>query len=589
MTTGIPFLYRENFVKDIAIPRSHRLILLMLLITSLIASYTYRLAQLQLVEGSDHRERAENNRIRQVPIPSERGNIFDRQGRLLASNRLSRSVYLWPREQSPEQWQITATRLSSILNIPAEDILKKLQAAGYRSGVAVRISRDINLSAFTALAEGSSALPGVEVRSESNRNYPHQTLAAHVLGYIGEATRKELEAHPDYPMGIIVGKMGVESMANDRLQGTWGARPIEVDVKGREVRELGIVPPTAGEAVRLTLDRDLQLAAEKALNNRRGAAVALNVKTGAVLAMASGPTFDPNIFTRKVTSAEWKRIQSQDDPFLNRALQGYPPGSTFKIVTSAAGMESGKFSPNSTLYTSAYLTVGGIRFHEHSGGYGRIGFRQALAYSSNTFFYQVGMKAGAEEISKWASRLGIGEMTDLNLLGLEGGRYGSVPTPAQKEMLYSEPWYLGDTVSMSIGQGLVLASPLELAVMVSSIANDGWRVKPHLLASQTNTPATRPESTGMAPETIETIRSGLISVVKDGTGRSLNDGSIPLTAGKTGTSEVVGQPSHGVFVAYGPVSDPQIAIAAIVENGGYGSVSALPVAREIFKAYFQQS
>lgn len=586
MTTGIPFLYRDSVIEESTNWRSPRLIVLMLLITTVLAGFTYRLAQLQLVEGRYHRERAENNRLRQVPIPSERGNIFDRQGKLLASNRLSRSVYLWPREQTPEQWQITAQKLSSILNIPGADILQKLAVAGYNSGVPVRINRDIDLKAFTTLAEASAGLPGIEVRSESNRNYPHQTLAAHVLGYIGEATREELEAHPDYPMGAIVGKMGVESLENDRLQGTWGGRLIEVNAKGEEIRELGIVPSTAGKSLQLTLDRNLQKAAEKALNNRRGAAVALDVKTGAVLAMASGPTFDPNIFTRKVTSQEWNHLQSQENPFLNRALQGYPPGSTFKIVTSAAGMESGRFSPNSTLNTSDYITVGGIRFHEHSGGYGRIGFREALAYSSNTFFYQVGMKAGAQEISKWASLLGIGETTDLKLLGLEGGRYGSVPTPKQKELLYSEPWYLGDTVSMSIGQGLVLTSPLELAVMVSTIANGGWRVKPHLLASQTHTPQTQPESAGMKAATIKTIRSGLVSVVQDGTGRRLNDGSIPLTAGKTGTSEVVGQPSHGVFVAYGPASDPEIAIAVVVENGGYGSVSALPVAQEIFKAYF---
>jgi penicillin-binding protein 2 len=347
---------------------------------------------------------------------------------------------------------------------------------------------------------------------------------------------------------------------------------------------LGEKSPISGNRIQLTLDLDLQKAAERALAQRRGAVVALDVKTGALLAMASGPAFDPNLFTRRITETEWSRLQNQDKPFLNRALQGYAPGSTFKIVTSTAGMESGKLTPDSLLTTAAYITVGGTQFHEHGGGYGTIGFREAITYSSNTFFYQVALAVGPEQISKWAGRLGIGITSTM---GLDGASHGSVPTPAQKEKLYGEPWYAGDTVSMGIGQGVVQVTPLELAVMVSAIANGGKRVIPHVFQSQKNLSTTKPQPTQIHPRTIATIRAGLVGVVQSGTGRRLNDGSIPLTAGKTGTAEVLGQRDNALWVGYGPVSNPQIAIAVVVENGGFGAESAVPIAHEIYKTYFK--
>ncbi len=581
--------FNTNRLRDAQIRRSRTVqaIVLMAIVSSFMSLYTFRLVNLQLVQGEYHRQRAENNRIRLVPMRSERGNIQDRNGKLLAANRLSRSVYLWPREQPKEKWPATAQKLAQVLNIPAESIMKKLQQVGFDSGMPVKISGDLKAEEFVVLGEKAAEFRGVEIRPEANRYYPNGDIGSHILGYIGEATEDDLKANPDYPMGMIVGQMGVERMANKLLRGIWGSRLIEVNASGEELRELGVKAPTAGQVVQLTLDLDLQKTAEKALGQRRGAVVVLDVKTGAVLTMASGPTFDPNLFTRQVKSSEWDELQGKDKPFLNRALQGYPPGSTFKVVTAAAGMESGKFSPDSYLATYSSITVGGISFHEHSGGYGVIGFEDAFAHSSNTFFYQIGMEVGPEEIAKWGHRLGIGKTTDLNLLGLEGGQYGSLPTPAEKEKLYGEPWYAGDTVSMSIGQGLVLASPLELAVMTAAIANGGNRVKPHLLASQTNTPTTKPEPTGMKPSTVEAIQRGLVAVVEKGTGRQLNDGIIPLTAGKTGTAEVLGQTSNAMYIAYGPAKNPQIAIAVVVENAGYGGVAAAPIAHEVFKTYFK--
>ncbi len=411
-------------------------------------------------------------------------------------------------------------------------------------------------------------------------------MAAHVLGYLSEATEADMKAHPDYPLGMLVGQMGIERLADRQLQGTWGGQLVEVDATGREVNDLGLKPPISGESVILTLDLDLQKTAERALGNRRGAVAVLDVKTGAVLALASSPTFDPNLFTRRISKADWERLQTQENPFLNRALQGYPPGSTFKVVTAMAGMQSGKFSPDSALMTYAAINLGGHLFHEHgNSGYGVLGFRDALAFSSNTFFYQVGLATGPEAIAQWSHQLGIGT-TDL---GLSGGSHGIVPTPAEKEKLFKEPWYGGDTVSMSIGQGLVQATPLELAVTYAAIANGGWRVKPHLLRSQTNEADTRPKKIGINLAALSVIREGLTAVVQEGTARRLNDGSIPLTAGKTGTAEVLGQRDNSLFAGFGPVAKPQIALAVVVENGGYGAEAAVPIAHEIYKTYFKKT
>jgi len=568
--------------------RSLQAMIFMLVVTTLVAMPMFRLAELQLVQGAYNRQRAENNRIRPVSVAATRGQILDRNGKIFAASRVSRSLYAWPKERSTKEWQEVATTLSPIVKVPAAEIIKKIDTAGYKSALPVRISKDIDVGTFVALGEQSNALRGVEIRVESSRDNPNQQLAAHLLGYVGEATLDELKANPAYPMGMIVGQMGVEKLANPTLEGVWGNRLIEVNAKGEEIQDLGVKDPIPGKPVQLTLDLDMQKTAEKALGNRLGAVVAIDVKTGALLTMASWPTFDPNIFTRKVTPKEWDRLQGPEKPFLNRAVQGYPVGSTFKIVTAVAGMESGKFSPDSTVATSSSITIGGITFNEHSGGYGTIGFRDALAYSSNTFFYQVGMTAGPEEMAKAAKKMGIGGTINLKLLGLDAANHGQVPIPAEKQKMYGEDWYVGDTVTMAIGQGLVLCTPLELAVMVSTVANGGYRVQPHLLASQTNTPITKKVPTGIKPATLNVVRQGLIDAVQKGTGKRLNDGTIPLSGGKTGTVEMPGHPDNSMYVGFAPADKPEVAIAVIVEGGGFGSVSAAPIAQEVLRTYFQK-
>jgi len=586
MASGLSFVHRRRRIGATLPDRSRRSVVLMLMSTMLVSACIVRLMELQLLQGQYHRERADQNRVALIPIPADRGNILDRNGKLLATNQLSRSLYLHPREQTEAQWQAIAQQLAPLLQISQNEILARLKQAGYRSAVPVRLLRNIPVTTYITVAEKQSQFPGLEIRAESSRNYPNGNLAAHIIGYIGEVTNADVKRQPNYPIGMIVGQTGIERQANDRLEGRWGSQLTEVDATGQAVSVLGDKPAIAGLPIQLTLDVTLQIAAERALKNRRGAVVVLDSKTGGILTMASGPTFDPNLFTRRISTTEWKKLQSQDNPFLNRAMQGYPPGSTFKILTAIAGIESGKFSPEAILPTYPSISLGGHQFHEHGGAsYGAIGFGEALTVSSNTFFYQIGLAAGPSELAKWGRRLGIGSSANL----LEGKNDGSIPTPEEKEKLFGEPWYGGDTVSMSIGQGLVQMTPLEMAVMIAAIANGGYRVKPHLLAEQTSQPNLRPEKLGINAATLAVIRDGLVGVVKQGTARRLNDGSIPLTAGKTGTAEVPGQKDNAVYVGFAPADKPKIAVAIVVENGGYGAESAVPIAHEIYKTYFKRA
>jgi penicillin-binding protein 2 len=564
--------------------RSQRAFALFMVATGLLSLQLFRLAQLQLVQGKYNRSLAENNRIRRLPMVADRGNIVDRHGSVLAANQLVRSVYLYPREQTKEQWQSASVQLGAILKMEPQQILDQLEKAGYHSPTPVRVQRNIKADVFTALAE-SGYIPGVEIQPDASRYYPHKNLASHILGYIGEATEDQLKADPDVPMGMLVGQMGLERLQDDRLRGKWGNRLFEVDASGKELRMLGIQRPTSGEALKTTLDLPMQQAAEKGLAGRRGAVVVLDIETGGVMAMASGPTFDPNMFTRRITQKEVDEVfNNPDKPFLNRALQGYPPASTFKIVSSVAGLQSGKYNPNSTIMTASAINVGGVLFHEHGSGYGEIGFKTALQVSSNTFFYQVGQKVGSYEIYKWGHKLGIGETKTF----LDGESAGLIPTPEIKKTISDEPWYPGDEVTMAIGQGMVTVTPMELAVMVSAIGNGGYRLKPHFLSEQAVDPQFKPENIELKPGTLSTIREGLELVVSGGTGQQLNDGSIPPTAGKTGTAEVPGGADNAMYVGYGPAKNPKIAVAIVVEHGGFGAQSAVPIAHEIYKAYFNQ-
>jgi penicillin-binding protein 2 len=552
-----------------------------------------RLAYLQIVEGANHRKRAEGNRIRMIPKQPERGNIFDRNGKLLASTRYPRSVYLWPMAHTKPAWSVVGPRLAQILDIPQAEIEKKLEEAGANSSTLIRIARDLNEAEITALKEYETELPDVEIHTEAVRYYPHGRELAHVLGYTRELTAEQLKRRkPEgYRLGDVIGQMGIEKAYEKTLRGEWGGQQVEVDGAGRPLRILGEKQAKAGNDIRLTIDLDVQKAAEKALGDRNGAVVALHPKNGAVLAMVSHPTYDPNIFSKqKLSKKDWESVQGEEHPLVNRALSVFPPASTFKIVTTAAALESGKFAPNTILQTYGSLTIGGTRFGEwNHAGFGPLGFTGAMAMSSDTFFYQVAKRVGGPILIEWTRKFGFGQKTGFEFVSEEAK--GLVPDETWKQKVWKIPWTVGDSVNMSIGQGALQTTPLQVAVMFAVPANGGYRVQPHLLKDNEEAKSWR-ESVNMKPITIKILQEGLRKVITEGTGKSLNKPTVPPMAGKSGTAEAWNRgvkQNHAWFGAYAPADKPEILVVVFAEHsgGGGGSVAG-PVVLKVMEEYFQK-
>ncbi|WGV24008.1 penicillin-binding protein 2 [Halotia branconii] len=549
-----------------------------------------RLAYLQIVEGPKLRQRAESNRIRMIPKLPERGNIFDRNGKLLASTRYPHSVYLLPMAHTKPSWSIVGSRLEKILHISPEEMEKKLEEAGPNSSSLIRVARDLNEVQITALKEYESELPEVEINTEAVRYYPHGKALAHVLGYTRELTPDQLKARKDegYRLGDVIGQMGIEKAYEKTLRGEWGGKQVEVDGTGKFIRVIGEQQAKSGTDLHLTLDLEVQKAADKALGKLQGAVVAIDPNNGAVLAMASHPTFDPNIFSKqKLSQEDWQSVQGKNHPLVNRVLSAFPPASTFKIITTTSGLESGKFSPDTVLQTFGSLTIGGVTFGEwNHAGFGPLGFPRAIAMSSDTFFYQVGRKVGGPTLIKWSREYGFGQKTGIEFANEESR--GLVPDEIWKQKVFKMPWTIGDTINMSIGQGALQVTPLQAVIMFSVPANGGYRVKPHLLKDHEEAKSWR-ESLDMKPSTIKVLRDGLRKVVTEGTGKLLNVPSIPPTSGKSGTAEAgVGRPNHTWFGAYAPSNKPEIAVVAFGENsGGHGGTDCGPMVLQVLEAYFQ--
>ncbi len=569
--------------------RNYQSLVVMLIVSLfLLGGMGSRLAYLQLIQGERNRQLAENNRIRLVPKQPVRGNIFDRKGKILASSRLSHSVFLWPIALKQAEWPQTRKRLSELLSIPEQDIQKRVEKAGFNSPSLIRIERGLSPAQITALAEYGNQLQGVEVDIEAVRDYPNGDVAAHVLGYTGELNDKELEERkPEgYRMGDIVGQMGVEESFEQHLRGEWGGQQVEVDGAGHIVRILGQKEAKSGKDLQITLDRDVQKAAEAALGNRKGAIVALDPRTGAILAMVSRPTFDPNIFSTRVTADTWKKLQAKGTPFVNRAMRGFPPASTFKVVTQTAGMESGKYSPTTVLPTYAALQVGGVSFGEwNHSGFGPLGFAGAMAWSSNTFHGQIGRGVGGPTLIQWARNYGFGQRTGIELLDESAGL---VADDAWKRERFNWEWTVGDTVNMSIGQGFTQATPLQVAVMFAVPANGGYRIKPHLFKDNQGAKNWR-QSLNMKQSTVDTLRRGLRQVVASGTGAALNVPHLPPVAGKSGTAEAPPGKPHAWFGGFAPFDKPEIVVVAFAEHsGGGGGKVAAPIVRQVMEAYFKR-
>ena len=550
----------------------------------------WRLAFLQLQQGDLNQAKAEQNRTRLVPKPPVRGIILDRQGKILATNRLSHSAYLWPKAQKQRNWLKNRDLIATILEIEPEDLQKRVEDAGYNYPSLIPIARNLTPKQITALEEYRTQLKWVEIDVGKVRYYPHGKLAAHIIGYTGELNQTELQTlkPQGYRLGDVKGKMGVELSYESKLRGKWGGLKLGVNGAGRIVELLGEQPAGVGKDITLTIDADVQQAAEKALGTKKGGIVALDPNNGAVLAMASYPSFDPNIFSAPITSQIWQELQAQGNPFLNMTLRAFPPASTFKIVTATAGLESGKYPPKTILGTYPYISVGGTKFREwNRKGFGRMGYVSSLAWSSNTFYGQIGRGVGGKSLIEWARKYGYGQLTGIEL---QGETKGLIADDTWKRLNFNDwGWTVGDTVNMSIGQGFTTATPLQVAVMFSAIANNGYRVQPHLLKAESEAKKAARVNLNLQPTTMSTIKQGLRAVVNGGTGARLNSPDTPPGAGKSGTAEAPPGDSHTWFGAYAPHDKPEIVVVAFAEHsgGGGGSVAA-PLARQVMEAYFKQ-
>ena len=550
-----------------------------------------RLVYLQIVQGAKHRQRAESNRVRIIPKQPERGNIFDKNGKLLASTRYPRSVYLWPMAHRKSSWSVVGPRLAQILEIPQAEIEKTLQESAFNPSSLIRIARNLNEAQVTALREYENELPDVEINTEAVRYYPYGKELAHILGYTREITAEQLEKKKaqGYRLGDVMGQMGIEKAYEKLLRGEWGGQQIEVDGSGRPLRVLGTKQAKSGNDLHLTIDLETQIAAEKALGNRNGAIVAIDPKNGAILAMVSHPGFDPTIFSKqKLSQKDWESLQGSEHPLVNRAISAFPPASTFKIVTTTAALESGQFSPDTVLQTYGSLTIGGTRFGEwNHAGFGPLGFVGALQWSSDTFFYQIGKRVGGPTLISWTRKYGFGQKTGLEFTTEEAK--GLVPDDNWKQKVWKRPWTIGDTINMSIGQGALQTTPLQVAVMFAVPANGGYRVQPHLLKDHEQAKSWR-ESLNLKPTTVKVLRAGLRKVVSEGTGKVLNTPTLPPVAGKSGTAEAWRRgvkENHAWFGAYAPADKPEILVVAFAEHsgGGGGSVAA-PMILAVMEKHF---
>lgn len=567
------------------------------LITLVIAVLIGRVGYLQVYDGEYYSRLADGNRIRIIPSVAPRGTFFDRNGQLLVTNRPGFTVSLLPLTE-PVSPQVVA-KLSKLLNVPAEDIQKKIDAhVGFDP---IRIKQDITPDIVTILEEQKDEFPGVVIEVQPIRNYILKQEGAHTFGYVSEISDEELETKKElgYKSGDMIGKFGLEKIYDKEVRGENGGEQVEVDVAGKPVQILGKKEPRPGYDLILTIDRDLQVAAENAVDSmlaeihaNAAAAVVLNPQTGEVLAMVSRPAFDPNLFAHGISTKDWNAINTNPyHPMDNKTITGeYPPGSTFKIVTGTAALAAGKVTPGEMIFDSGthWIIPKG-----NAGGeaLGWLNFHAALAHSDNVYFYEMGNRLGVDLLGYYAKMFGLGEITGIDL---PYESPGMVASKEYKMKVYGEEWYLSETFDAAIGQGFNLVTPLQAAMVMGEIAANGKRFKPHLVKKIVTQDGElikefKPELSGtleVSPEIIKLVQDGLHEVTKTGTAARNFAGFQYEIAGKTGTAENSQGADHGWFVGYGPFDNPTVCVAVIVEQGGYGASSAVPIGRKILEAAF---
>lgn len=564
-----------------------------------------RLAYLQVLEGDYYSNLADGNRIRLIPSMAPRGLFYDRNGALLVSNRPGFTVSLLSLV-GPVSDDVVA-RLANLLKISKEDIYNKInQHTGFDP---IHIKSDVGPEIITVLEEKKDDYPGVVVEVQPIRNYINMELGAHIFGYVSEINDTELEARKGqgYKASDIIGKFGLEKVYDKELRGMDGGGQVEVDVTGKPVQILGKKEPVPGCNLTLTIDENIQKAAEKAIDEqlaflqtkteykkaKAAAAVVMNPKTGEIIAMVSRPAFNPNLFGGGISTKDWNLINNNPyHPLDNKVISGeYPPGSTFKVVTGSAALEENKVTPEEKILdTGKHWIIPKVNADGEALGW--IDFRVALAKSDNVYFYEMGNRLGIDLLEKYARMFGLGAVTGINL---PYETDGLVANRRYKEKVYEEDWYLSETFDAAIGQGFQLVTPLQIADVYSQIANGGTRYRPYLVSQITapdGTPVKKfsPEKMGelgISKHTMDIIRDSLRNVALEGGTAGEVFKNFPVAiAGKTGTAENPHGSDHGWFVAYGPYENPEYVVVVVVEQGGYGATSAVPIGKKILEAAF---
>jgi penicillin-binding protein 2 len=576
--------------------------------SAMVVALGARLRYLQVDQADEFRLLAEENRVSIRLIPPRRGLILDRNGKVIAGNEQNYRIVV-TREDAGDV-DLVMRRLAALIPMTAEELDDSIAAVKKHSAFVPVIVRDrISWDDFSKIAINAPALPGVVPEMGLSRQYPRDTDFAHVVGYVGPVSEKDLEgeADPDPVLRLPkfqIGKIGTEKWMEDTLRGKAGTKRIEVNHVGRVMRELERREGDPGADIRLTIDADVQNFAQARLGEESAAAVVMDVRNGDLICIASSPSFDPNLFVRGISYADYSALTEHDHrPLANKTVSGaYPPGSTFKMVTALAALESGAISLGHTVNCPGYLEYGDRRFHCHSrGGHGRVGVTESLEKSCDVFFYDISQKVGIDKMAEMGKLLGLGIRHDLPMSAITEG---IMPNHAWKQERHKAEWRVGDTINASIGQGYVLASPLQLAVMTARIAS-GRAVSPRLLrmVGTQEVPVAEAPDLGLNPEFLNAMRRGMHDVVNGsaGTARSsmIADPAL-LLAGKTGTSQVRNisaaerasgvvsneqlpweRRDHALFVGYAPYDNPRYSVSVVVEHGGGGSAVAAPIARDI--------
>ena len=586
------------------ITRLHTLLVVCLVLFAVLLG---RMVYLQLWRGDYYATQSDGNRLRQSRILAPRGIIYDSEGKELVNNLPGYAVVLQKQSSyKPE----TLQRLSNLLQMPVEEINAKIKASEnfYEP---IMLKNNLDQQMVTKIEEQRRYMPEVMLSVQPIRNYPYHELAVHALGYVGEVSAYEIEQglFKNISQGSLVGKAGLEKTYDKYLRGEDGAFMEEVDVAGNVVKHYDSVQPVPGKNLKLTIDYELQKELEAftdkhlaflrssgiAPGARAAAVVAIDPRNGAVRAMVSRPGYDPNWFVHGISSKNWNSINNDPNyPMNNKVITGeYPPGSTFKIVTGSAAFELKKVGLDEPIFDGGFHPM--VPTMGNAGGevLGWLTFIKALAMSDNVYFYELGYRVGIDNIEKYAHIFGFGERTGIDL---EGESKGLVASKKVKREIWDEDWRLGDTFNAAIGQGFNLTTPIQLSVMLSIVANGGTKYQPYLVDSIINSDGSLFEKPKRAEgkhidvsqQTIDYIRMGMSATTQEGGTASYFAGLPKPIAGKTGTAENSHGRDHGLFVAYGPVDDPELVVVCIVEQGGFGSVAAGPIVYKAFEEFFQE-